>query len=160
MLEHYPNYWDKGADPSSTRSPIQPIVDATVRLANLKSGQLDFIERVAPADMRRIKRENRFKLAKITELGYQGITINTGKSDLAKNNPLGKDPRVREAFELSLDRAGIVQVAMDGEADVGNQWVSPDQRLLRQERAHPQARRRPGQGAAEGGGGHQSHRSP
>jgi peptide/nickel transport system substrate-binding protein len=32
---------------------------------------------------------------------------------------------VREAFELSLDRDGIVQVAYDGEADVGNQWVAP-----------------------------------
>jgi peptide/nickel transport system substrate-binding protein len=32
---------------------------------------------------------------------------------------------VREAFELSLDRDGIVQVAADGEGDVGNQWVSP-----------------------------------
>ena len=28
-----------------------PIVDATVRLANLRSGQLDFIERVAPSDV-------------------------------------------------------------------------------------------------------------
>src|SRR4030095_95101 len=35
-------------------------------------------------------------------------------------------PRVREAFELALDRQGIVQVAMDGEAAVGNQWVAPD----------------------------------
>ena len=33
---------------------------------------------------------------------------------------------MREAFELALDRDGIVQVAMDGEAAVGNQWVAPD----------------------------------
>jgi len=33
---------------------------------------------------------------------------------------------VREAFELSLDRDGIVQVVMEGEATVGNQWVAPD----------------------------------
>ena len=64
-------------------------------------------------------------MTKITEIGYQGITINLGKSDLAQKNPLGRDPRVREAFELSLDRDGIVQVAMDGEADAGNQWVAP-----------------------------------
>jgi peptide/nickel transport system substrate-binding protein len=32
---------------------------------------------------------------------------------------------VREAFELALDREGIVQVVMEGEADVGNQWVAP-----------------------------------
>jgi peptide/nickel transport system substrate-binding protein len=34
--------------------------------------------------------------------------------------------RVREAFELALDRPGIVQVVMDGEAAIGNQWVAPD----------------------------------
>ena len=33
---------------------------------------------------------------------------------------------MREALELALDREGIVQVAMDGEADVGNQWIAPN----------------------------------
>ena len=33
---------------------------------------------------------------------------------------------MREAFELALDRDGIVQVVMEGEATVGNQWVAPD----------------------------------
>ena len=42
---------------------------------------------------------------------------------------------MREAFELALDRDGIVQVAMDGEADAGNQWVAPTQPVLREERA-------------------------
>ncbi len=123
-LERFANYWDKGRI-HFDKVTFQPIIDATVRLANLKSGQLDLIERVAPADFPAIKRENKLGTNKITELGYQGITINTGKSDLAQKNPLGKDPRVREAFELSLDRQGIVQVAMDGEADPGNQWVPP-----------------------------------
>jgi peptide/nickel transport system substrate-binding protein len=123
-LERYPNYWNKGAI-HFDKVIFQPIVDATVRLANLKSGQLDLIERVAPSDFAGIKREGKLGTSKITELGYQGITINTGKSEEAKKNPLGRDPRVREAFELSLDRQGIVQVAMDGEADPGNQWVSP-----------------------------------
>jgi peptide/nickel transport system substrate-binding protein len=123
-LERFPNYWDK-ANIHFDKVTFQPIVDATVRLANLRSGQLDFIERVAPADIASIKKENKLGIARITELGYQGITINTGKSDLAQKNPLGRDPRVREAFELSLDRAAIVKVAMDGEAEVGNQWIPP-----------------------------------
>jgi peptide/nickel transport system substrate-binding protein len=123
-LEKYQGYWNKGAI-HFDKVIYQPIVDATVRLANLKSGQLDLIERVAPSDFGAIKREGKLGTSKITELGYQGITINTGKSDEAKKNPLGRDPRVREAFELSLDRQGIVQVAMDGEADPGNQWVPP-----------------------------------
>jgi peptide/nickel transport system substrate-binding protein len=124
VLERYPNYWNKG-EIHFDRIIYLPIVDSTVRLANLKSGQLDFIERMAPSDVPQLKTDSRFKISRITEIGYQGITINLGKSDLAQKNPLGKDPRVREAFELALDREGIVQVAMDGEADVGNQWVAP-----------------------------------
>src|SRR5215813_6200876 len=125
VLERYPNYWNKG-EVHLDKIIYLPIVDATVRLANLKSGQLDFIERVAASDVPQLKSDSRFKISKIVEIGYQGITVNVGKSDLAQKNPLGKDPRVREAFELSLDRQGIVDVAMDGEATVGNQWVAPN----------------------------------
>ena len=125
VLERYPNYWNK-ADIHLEKIIYLPIVDSTVRLANLKSGQLDFIERMAPSDVPGLKSDSRFKISKITEIGYQGITINVGKSDLAQKNPLGKDARVREAFELALDREGIVQVVMEGEAAVGNQWVAPD----------------------------------
>jgi len=125
VLEKHPGYWN-AKDIHFERIVYLPIVDATVRLANLKSGQLDFIERMAASDVPGLRSDNRFKLAKITEIGYQGITINIGKSDLAKGNPLGKDVKVREAFELSLDRQGIVQVVMEGEAQPGNQWVAPD----------------------------------
>jgi peptide/nickel transport system substrate-binding protein len=124
VLERFANYWNK-AEIHFDKVIFLPIVDATVRLANLRSGQLDFIERVAPSDVASIKADKKLSISRITELGYQGITINTGKSDFAQKNPLGRDPRVREAFELSLDRAGIVQVAMDGEATPGNQWVPP-----------------------------------
>jgi peptide/nickel transport system substrate-binding protein len=125
VLERYANYWNK-PDIHLDKIVYTPIVDSTVRLANLKSGQLDLIERVAPSDVSALEKDSRFKISKITEIGYQGITINVGKSDLAQKNPLGKDPRVREAFELALDREGIVQVVMEGEAAVGNQWVAPD----------------------------------
>src|SRR5688500_6705190 len=124
VLERYPNYWNKG-QVHFERIVYQPILDATVRLANLRSGQLDFIERLAPSDVPQVRGDNRFRIAKIVELGYHGITINLAKSDLAQKNPLGKDARVREAFELSLDRDAIVRVAMDGEAQPGNQWVAP-----------------------------------
>jgi peptide/nickel transport system substrate-binding protein len=124
VFERFANYWNKEAI-HFDKVVYQPIVDATVRLANLKSGQLELIERVAPSDMPGLKGDSRLKTAKIVEIGYQGITVNIGKSELAKGNPLGRDARVREAFELSLDRDAIVQVAQDGEAMPGNQWVAP-----------------------------------
>ena len=122
VLERFPNYWNK-ANIHFDKVIYLPIVDATVRLANLRSGQLDLIERVAPSDVASVKKDSKLSMSRITELGYQGITINTRKGD--GSNPLAQDRRVREAFELSLDRAGIVQVAMDGEATAGNQWVPP-----------------------------------
>lgn len=123
-LERYDGYWNKDAVGFS-RVTYTPIPDATVRLANLKSGQLDFIERVASSDIEKLKVDKKLRVSSITEIGYQGITINTGKSDKAQQNPLGRDPRVREAFELALDRQGLAQVVMDNEAVVGNQWVAP-----------------------------------
>jgi len=127
VLERFPNYWNKGQI-HFERIVYLPIVDATVRLANLRSGQLDFIERLAPSDVPALKSDSRFKIDKIVEIGYQGITINTGKSELAQKNPLGRDARVREAFELSLDRDAIVKVALEGEGQPGNQWVAPNNR--------------------------------
>src|SRR5437867_2071410 len=79
VLEKYPNYWNKG-EIHVDKIVYLPIVDSTVRLANLKSGQLDFVERVAPSDVPALKTDARFKISKITEIGYQGITINVGNN--------------------------------------------------------------------------------
>ena len=125
VFERFPQYWNKAAI-HFDKITYTPIPDATVRLANLKSGQLDFIERVSSSDMEKLQVDKKLKTSRIVELGYQGITINIGKSEQAKKNPLGRDAKVREAFELSLDRQGLVQVVMDNEAIVGNQWVPPD----------------------------------
>jgi len=124
VFERYDGYWNK-ANIHFDKITYTPIVDATVRLANLKSGQFDFIERVASSDIEKLQADKRFKIARITEIGYQGITVNIGKSEQAQKNPLGRDPRVREALELAIDRQGLAQVVMDNEATVGNQWVAP-----------------------------------
>jgi peptide/nickel transport system substrate-binding protein len=124
VLEKYAGYWNKDAI-HFDKVIYLPVVDNTVRLANLQSGQLDFIERLGTSDVQALERDARFKIAKIVGLGYQGIDINVAKSDIAKTTSL-RDPRVREAFSLSLDRDAIVQVVMDGQAVAGDQWVPPN----------------------------------
>jgi len=123
VLERYPGYWNK-AQINFDKIVYLPIVDSTVRLANLKSGQLDFIERTAPSDWPAIQKDKRFKTSKIVEIGYQGVDFNVAKSDFAAKSPV-RDPRVREAFELAIDRQAIVEVVQEEQADVGNQWVAP-----------------------------------
>ena len=124
VFERFGSDWNKDAV-HFDKVIYTPIPDATVRLANLKSGQLDFIERVASSDIAKAETDKKLKVSRITEIGYQGITINVGNSEAAKKSALGRDARVREAFELSLDRQGLAQVVMDNEASVGNQWVAP-----------------------------------
>jgi peptide/nickel transport system substrate-binding protein len=125
VLEKFDGYWNKEAA-HFAKLTYTPIPDATVRLANLKAGQLDFAERIASSDIEKLKSDKKLKTASITEIGYQGITINIGKSEKAQASALGKDARVREALELSIDRQGLAQVVMDNEAVVGNQWVAPN----------------------------------
>src|SRR5579872_556446 len=123
VLERFPDYWNKGAV-HFDRIVFLPVVDSTVRLANLQSGQFDLIERVAATDLDTIKKDNRLKLATITSLAYTGITINTNNGERAKN-PLGQDKRVREALELSIDRSALNQVVFNGQFTPGNQWEAP-----------------------------------
>jgi peptide/nickel transport system substrate-binding protein len=121
--EKFADYWNKD-NVFIDKVVFLPIVDATVRLANLKSGGLDLIERVLATDIKDVRADNRLKLSTAIELGYQGITLNVGK-DKAKG-PLSQSAKVRQALDWSIDREAINQVVFNGEFKPGNQWVNPD----------------------------------
>ena len=123
VLDRFADYWNKDAV-KFDRITFLPIPDSTVRLANLQSGGLDMIERVAATDFAQVKSDPRLKTADITGLGYQGITINGNNGPRAKN-PLGENPKVRQALELAIDRNALNQVVFNGLFQPGNQWVPP-----------------------------------
>jgi peptide/nickel transport system substrate-binding protein len=124
VVEKFQDYWNKD-NVHIDRIIYLPIVDATVRLANLKSGGLDLIERVLATDVKDVRADPKLKLSTALELGYQTLTINVGKGEAAKN-PLGSDARVRRALELAIDRDALTQVVSNGEFVPGNQWVNPE----------------------------------
>src|SRR3954466_1601819 len=123
VFEKFADYWNKD-NVSIDRVIFLPIVDATVRLANLKSGGLDLIERVLATDIKAVQSDPKLELSTAIELGYQGVTLNIGK-DKAKG-PLSQSAKVRQALDLSIDREAINQVVFNGEFKPGNQWVNPD----------------------------------
>lgn len=123
VLEKFDDYWDKEHF-FFHHVTFLPISDASVRFANLQAGQLDIIERLAPTDLDVAKRDSRVAYAKVTGLGYQNITFNIGNGPKA-DNPFGRDKRLREAFELSLDRKVLNDVVFAGEFTVGNQPFPP-----------------------------------
>ena len=123
VFEKFADYWNKD-NVFIDKIVFLPIVDATVRLANLKSGGLDLIERVLATDIKDVKANSRLKLSTAIELGYQGITLNVGHDK--NKGPLSQSAKVRQALDLSIDREAINQVVFNGEFKPGNQWVNPD----------------------------------
>jgi peptide/nickel transport system substrate-binding protein len=123
VVEKFADYWNKD-QVFIDRITYLPIVDSTVRLANLRSGALDMMERVLATDIKTVRDDPKLRLSKAVSLGWFAIIVNVANGPKA-DNPLGKDPRVRRALELSLDREALNQVVFNGEFVPGNQWVNP-----------------------------------
>src|SRR5262249_20228023 len=71
VLERFADYWN-AANVHIERIVFRPILESTVRLAGLKSGSLDLIERALATDLKEIRADPKLKLATQIELGYQG----------------------------------------------------------------------------------------
>ena len=123
VVERFADYWNKD-QVFIDKIVYTPIVDATVRLANLRAGGLDLIERVLATDIKAVRADPKVKLSTAVTLGFTSLIVNMDNGPKA-NNPLGKDPRVRQALALSFDRDAINQVVFNGEFIPGNQWVNP-----------------------------------
>jgi peptide/nickel transport system substrate-binding protein len=123
VFEKFADYWNKD-NVFIDKVVFLPIVDATVRLANLKSGGLDLIERVLATDIKEVRADPKLKLSTALELGYFGLTINVTKDK--NKGGLSQSEKVRQALDLSIDREAINQVVFNGEFTPGNQWVSPE----------------------------------
>jgi peptide/nickel transport system substrate-binding protein len=124
VLERFADYWDKERV-FLDHIVYRPYPDTTVRLANLHSGDLDLAEELSATDLPAMRNDARFRVVTIGGIGYFGITINLANGEGAKG-PLARDPRIREAFELTIDREAINQVVYNGEQLPTTQWISPE----------------------------------
>jgi peptide/nickel transport system substrate-binding protein len=124
VLEKFADYWNKDTI-FIDKVTFLPIPDATVRLANLRSGDLDMIERVAATDAAAVKTDANLQYAEAVSIGYQGITANVGNGERAKT-PFGQDKRVRQALSLAIDREALNQVVFEGAFRAGNQPFPPN----------------------------------
>ncbi|MGD9845813.1 MAG: ABC transporter substrate-binding protein [Variibacter sp.] len=123
VFEKFDKYWNAAAI-HIDRVSFLPVPDDTVRLANLRSGSFEISERVAPTDLSTVRSDTRLQLFESASVGYRVLSINTNKGEAAKT-PLGGSQKLREAFELSLDREAINQVIFDGLFIPSNQPEAP-----------------------------------
>lgn len=112
VVERFPEYWNAAAI-RVNRVTYLPIPDSTVRLANLQSGALEMVQTIDPDDVAAVRRNSRLRVSVSDELGYQSILFNIGNGARAQT-PLGQNARVREAFELAIDREAVNRVVYEG----------------------------------------------
>jgi peptide/nickel transport system substrate-binding protein len=131
VLDKSPHYFDP-SQAKFDRLVFRIIPDDNVRLANLRSGDIDFMHQVVPTDAANLKKEGKLEVSSVTGVAYTGITINLRNKDGKPpkpagdlGTPLANDPRVREALELSIDRDALNQVVWEGQYTVGCTPISP-----------------------------------
>ncbi|MGJ4929175.1 ABC transporter substrate-binding protein [Bradyrhizobium sp. HKCCYLS2038] len=128
------SYW--GERPAFERVEMKIISNEAARIAALLSGDCDLVEELPHTGLERVEASPSFHVVRgmSNRLVYLAmdqhrdvspfITDQSGKP-LAKN-PL-KDPTVRRALSLAINREGIVKQVMAGNAEIASQFLPAGQ---------------------------------
>src|SRR5213596_47374 len=105
--------------------------DAAAAAAALKAGDLQALDGVASTELQGVVHTPSLRIIKQTGLGYQGITINLGnKNGLLKGysnvgTPIAASEKLRQAFEMAIDRKAMNKVVFGGTVLPGCTPISP-----------------------------------
>ena len=148
VFEKFADYWNKD-NIHIDRVVFLPIVDATVRLANLKSGGLDLIERVLATDIKDVRADPEAGAvdragARLSGPDHQ----HRQRQDQGAAEPVGEGPPgARSLHRSRSDQPGRLQRRVHARQSMGQ----PDASLLSEGIPGSRPRHREGQGAVEGG---------
>ena len=124
VLERFADYWD-AKNIHLNRVVYQPIIDGSVRQANLRAGSIDMGMGFLPNDAVDLAKDSRVKVFTFAGLGYQSLTFNHTNGTRPRT-PMMSDARVRKAFELAIDRTALIQVVYNGLYTPIAQMVPPN----------------------------------
>jgi peptide/nickel transport system substrate-binding protein len=122
-VKKYPGYWNAGQI-GYDEIVYSYVPDSTVRLSRVRAGDLDLAERVAPTDLKTVRDDANLALHSGQGLAVAHLMFNIGAGAKA-DTPLGKNEKLRQAFELAIDRTVINKVAFNGEFLADNQMIPP-----------------------------------
>jgi peptide/nickel transport system substrate-binding protein len=133
IVDRNEKYW--GPRPAWARVSERVIAKDPSRLASLLAGQVDAIDAVPIPDLDRLRKDGKFSLFRGPAALVQYVALDssrdmspfvTAKDDKPlASNPL-KDPRVRKALSLALNRDAISKRIMEGSAVPASQML-PEQ---------------------------------
>ena len=130
VVERNDRYW--GGRPPWARVTEKVIAKDPTRLAALLAGQVDAIDAVPTPDLERLKKEGKFALFRGPAALVHYVALDSARDEspfvTAKDgralgrNPL-KDPRVRKALSLAINREVIAKRIMEGSAAPASQMM-------------------------------------
>ena len=129
VVEKFADYWN-AANVHIDRVVFRPIVESTVRLANLKSGSLDLIERALATDLKEIKADPKLKLATQIEIGYQGLTLNLANGEAARRPASARTRACARRWRLPIDREALNRRRVQRRGPAGQPVGQPEEPVL------------------------------
>lgn len=114
VVERFDGYWNTSRAARAQRIVFRFVPDLNTRLLALRSGEVDIVAEVTPDATREVEGTPGLRLVKSGAGASGRIDFN-----IAGIEPytLGKDPVVREAVGLAVDRNAVIQTVYQGNAD-------------------------------------------
>lgn len=127
VLTYNPEFW--GEKPAVDEVVFTPIKDNATRIAALLSGEVDVVQDVPVQDISRLENSPGFQVSVGPEnrsifFSYDLASDELETSDVKGKNPF-KEPKVREAMSLAVDRDTIQRVVMRGNSDPAGMPLAP-----------------------------------
>ena len=155
VLERAPDYYD-AAKVKLDELTFKIIAESSARASNLRSGDVDVIDRLEPTDLPTIKKDSKLQTLAVTSLGYQGLTVNVGQQERARQAAREGQHAARVAAEAARGvrrrhrPQGHRQDRLRRRRRAGVQPDLAGQPAARREPRVPGARRGQGQEAGQG----------
>jgi len=118
-FKRFDDYWDKDSPGNVDEIVFTPIKEPATRVSALLAGDVDFIGPVPPTDLRRIEADPCCTLVTMPSTRILTFELNQDRVEAFK------DPRVRQAISLAINREGIAEKIMRGQATAAGQLSPP-----------------------------------
>jgi peptide/nickel transport system substrate-binding protein len=122
-LEKNPDWW--GTDASGGKLPlldkivIHPITDSNVRLTNLKTGDAQYANNIAPKDVASVKTDSSVSYKEVPGVSFGSLVTNRAEGYIFNEG------RYVKAVSMALDRQELLDKAFFGVGVVGYGAVAP-----------------------------------
>jgi peptide/nickel transport system substrate-binding protein len=121
VMKRNDNYWGKAETPVDiTEIVYTPIKSDATRVAALLSGEVDFVQDVPVQDIQKLQQDKKLVVSIGPENRSIFLGMNVGDKELTTSDVKGKNPfadkRVRQAINMTINRAAIQRVVMRGQS--------------------------------------------